>query len=142
MLVAEGKEGGVGQERVAHTFLPLTPRAMLGSHPVFADRSVQAVCKQCARKTEVCKRCASSVQGVCKEDRSVQAAPREGVGRPIPPLAEAGPIWRASPPSLVLQLTHRLAATTAYQYTVLGGGELWAGTSHTPRLPLGVIKRP
>ena len=56
---AGGKEGGVGQERVAHTFLPLTPRAMLGSHPVFADRSVQEVCKEmckeCARKTEVCK---------------------------------------------------------------------------------------
>ena len=55
VLVAGGKEGGVGQESVAHTFLPLTPRAMLGSHPVFADRSVQEVCKQCARETEVCK---------------------------------------------------------------------------------------
>ena len=79
---------------------------------------------------------------MCKEDRSVHAAPREGVGRPIPPLAEAGPIWRASPPSLVLQLTHRLAATTAYQYTILGGGKLWTRTSHTPRLPLGAIKCP
>ena len=65
---AGGKEGGVGQERVAHTFLPLTTRAMLGSRPVFADRSVQDVCKQCARSVQgVCKRCARGVQGLCKK---------------------------------------------------------------------------
>ena len=74
---------------------------------------------------------------MCKEDRSVQAAPREGVGRPIPPLAEAGPIWRASPPSLVLQLTHRLAATTAYQYNILGGREALGQDLTHPKITLG-----
>ena len=83
--------------------------------------------------------CASSTPGRC---RIHPPASQRWVGVLIPPLAKARPIWLASPPSLVLQLTHRLAATTAYQYTILGGWELWAGTSHTPRLPLGAIKCP
>ena len=81
--------------------------------------------QECARGVQGRPKCASSTPG--------------GRGAPDSPLAEAGPIWRASPPSLVLQLTHRLAATTAYQYTILEGGKLWARTSHTPRLPLGAI---